>query len=252
LPAFSEHWDPLFIQRIMATRPDFMELNDRTKQREALASLIPVVEDFKVRKDDGPNIVVLAGPTGSGKTTTLAKLAARWSLGAKLKVGIITTDTYRVAAVDQIREYAVLLGLELKIAFSAAEAVKAIRAFADKDVILVDTVGRSHYDESGMKALHGILKGLGRTTTLLLVPATWDRADVPKLLRDFKTEGSMHLVVTKLDETQNYDVLTYVSTDTSMPIAFLTDGQRVPQDIRDAQAKHMAGLLVPILESKDQ
>lgn len=248
-PDFAGRWDPRFVQRVMAACPDFPGLKERTRQKDALARLIPTESTFKVRKEGGPHVIVLTGPTGSGKTTTLAKLAARWSLGARMKVGIITTDTYRVAAVDQIREYAVLLGLELKIAFSATEAAKAVRAFADKDIVLVDTVGRSHYDESGLKALRGILNGLGRVTTFLLVPATWERTAVPAMIGDFKVTSPTHLVITKLDETRDYDVLTFASAETSMPIVFLTDGQRVPQDLKEAQSADLADLLVPIQET---
>lgn len=249
LPAFAGNWDPRFVQNIMARHPDFPGIKDPVRMREIITETLPPAGAFEAQRKGGPHVIVLTGPTGSGKTTTLAKLAARWSLGSRLNVGLITTDTYRVAAVDQIREYAVLLGLELKIAFSAAEATKAIRSFATKDIILVDTVGRSQYDESGLKALHGILNGMGHITSLLVVPATLRPGEVPALIRNFRTTGSTYLAITKLDETRSYDVLTFAAAETAMPIAFTTDGQRVPQDIHECRPAELAALLVPTLEN---
>ncbi len=248
MPAFATHWDPRFIQKILAKQPDFLSLTNRTQQRDIIAAQLPPAVPFQIKRPNGPHIIVLTGPTGSGKTTTLAKLATHWSLGLKLKVGIITTDTYRVAAVDHIREYATMLGLELKIAFSASEAAKAIRAFADKDVILVDTTGRSHYDASGLKGLQGMLASLGPITTLLLVPAPWNGTDVPRLVQNFSMSSPTYLVITKLDETRSYNVITFAASESAMPIVFLTDGQRVPQDIRDAKPSDLAAMLVPIEE----
>ncbi len=251
VPEFAARWDPRFIGMLLERYPDFWQMGDSAARRAALASLIPACADFPLKGEDGPHVIALTGPTGAGKTTTLAKLAARWSLGARLKVGVITTDTYRVAAVDQIREYAVLLGLELKIAFSAAETARAIRAFADKDVILIDTVGRSQHDESGLKALHGILNGVGRCTTLLLIPATWERCEVPGLIGNFRSGGLTRLVITKLDETRRHDVLTFAAAEEDMPIVFLTNGQRVPQDLHEARAAEMAALLAPNRENSN-
>jgi flagellar biosynthesis GTPase FlhF len=248
IPAFATQWDPRFLQKILTQQPDFLTLTDRTRQRDIVTAHLPPTQPFQVKKASGPHIVVLTGPTGSGKTTTLAKLATHWSLGLKLKVGIITTDTYRVAAVDHIREYATMLGLELKIAFSASEAAKAIRTFADKDVILVDTTGRSHYDASGLKGLQGMLSSLGPITTLLVVPAPWNGTDVPRLIKNFSMSSPTYLVITKLDETRSYHVLTFAAAESNLPIVFLTDGQRVPQDIRDAKPSDLAAMLVPIEE----
>ncbi|MEI6810120.1 MAG: hypothetical protein WCN95_15485 [bacterium] len=248
LPAFTSNWDPRFVQSILARRPDLHDIKDPAAMRKIITEFLPPTGAFQAQRKGGPHVIVLTGPTGSGKTTTLAKLAARWSLGSRLNVGLITTDTYRVAAVDQIREYAVLLGLELKIAFSAAEAAKAIRTFATKDIILVDTVGRSQYDESGLKALHGVLNGMGNITSLLLVPATLRPGEVPALIRNYRTTGSTYLVITKLDETRSYDVLTFAAAEASMPIAFMTDGQRVPQDIHELRPAELAALLVPTME----
>ena len=245
IPGYALNWDPRFLQALQSKGPQIFEKSKRPNLVKTLKSLIPAEETFPLSQEKSPHIVVLTGPTGSGKTTTLAKLAARWSLDQKLRVGLISTDTYRIAAVDQIKEYATLLGLELKIAFSAGEAARAAQAFADKDVILVDTPGRNHYDQAGLTGLRGILQGMGSMTVLLLVPATADRRNVPEIIERFQVLNTNYLVMTKIDETKRYDVLTTTASCSSCPVAFLTDGQRVPQDIRPARLSELVDMLLP-------
>jgi flagellar biosynthesis protein FlhF len=201
--------------------------------------------DFNVRREQKPHIVVFVGPTGSGKTTTIAKLASRWALDDRLKLGLITTDTFRVAAVDQIREYATLLGLELRVAFSAGEAARAAKAFADRDVILVDTAGRNHYDQASLTGLRGVLQGMGTVTVMLVVPATMDRCQVAGMMQNFQVLSPDYLVITKVDETHRPDLLTVTAFESACPVAYLTNGQRVPQDLCGARSVDLAAMLVP-------
>lgn len=245
IPGYALNWDPRFLRAVQARDKHIFDKNKHLQRVKTLKSLLHVEETFPLLSEKPPHIVVLTGPTGSGKTTTLAKLAARWSLDQKLKVGIITTDTFRIAAVDQIKEYATLLGLELKIAFSAGEASRAAQAFADKDVILVDTPGRSHYDQAGLTGLRGILQGMGSMSVLLLLPATADRRNVPEIVENFQVLNTNYLVVTKIDETKRYDMLTTVASCSSCPITFLTDGQRVPQDIHPARLTELVDMVLP-------
>jgi len=249
LPSFASDWYQPFLNKLAENRHDFLAISDRTAQRAALRPLIPVEENFvPPARDAGPAVLALIGPTGSGKTTTLAKLAARWSLSAGMKVGIITTDTYRVAAVDQIREYASLLGIELKVAFSPAEASRALRSFAAKDVVLVDTVGRSHRDKTGIAALRGLMYELGDLTSFLVVPATWDSGTVREMVGNFAMPSAMRLVISKIDESRRFGMLTHVFGEKRHQVVFLTNGQRVPQDIVSAKAENIAELLVPAEE----
>ena len=242
-PAFACEWDPRFIERCGLKGAS----DDATPPRDEL--LRRVVGQLHVQPrfsaaGNGPQLLVFAGPTGSGKTTTLAKLAARWCLTEKLKVGLITTDTFRVAAVDQIKEYATLLGLELSVVFSAAEAARAAREHADKDLILVDTPGRNHYDQMSLAGIRGMLQGLGQVSVLLHVPATLDARHGAELLKNFEVLKPNALILTKMDETRHYGLLTTLACETDCPIAFMTDGQRVPQDLHSADANALAGLLL--------
>lgn len=246
LPDFARGWDPRFTKAVRETSAGFFEKDTPSvARREVVGSLLKVEDHFSATAKQRPHIVVLVGPTGSGKTTTLAKLASRWALDERLKVGLITTDTFRVAAVDQIREYATLLGLELRVAFSASEAARAAKSFEDRDVILVDTAGRNHYDQASLMGLRGILQGMGSVTVLLMAPATLERSQVTEMIRNFQILSPNYLVITKVDETRRYDLFTITASETAYPVAFLTDGQRVPQDIRAARTEELAALLVP-------
>ena len=244
IPEYAADWDPDFLRAVMSRGAHVFDPGKSDLCRDAVRSCLRVEESFAVKKTGRPHIVVFAGPTGSGKTTTLAKLAARWSLDQKLKVGLITTDTFRIAAVDQIKEYSTLLGVELKIAFSASEAARAAQAFADKDVILVDTPGRNHFDQGSLIALRGLLQAMGEVTVLMMLPATTDRRNVRDIMSCFDILRLNYLVVTKIDETKRYDALTAAAACSACPIAFITDGQRVPQDLRPAKLAELAEWLV--------
>jgi len=244
MPAFARGWDPRFAGAVRAKHPRFFSEMPWDERRRHIAEFLPVEEEFPVKKGNTPHIVVMVGPTGSGKTTTLAKLAAQWTFEKKLKVGLITTDTFRVAAVDQIKEYATLLGLEHRVAFSASEAARAVRSFADRDVILVDTAGRNHQDHASLTALRGMLQGMGAMTVFLLLPAAMDRECARLVIRNFGVLNPDCLVLTKTDESQHLNLLTVAASEMACPVAFLTDGQRVPQDIRVACASEIIEQMV--------
>lgn len=244
LPAYARGWDPRFVKKITDRMPKFFTDASSAQQTDTLKMLLRAEENFPIKQGSGPQTIVLAGPTGSGKTTTVAKLAARWSLSFGFNIGIITTDTFRVAAVDQIKEYATLLGVDLKVVYSAADARRAAQAFSDKDLIIVDTAGRCHYDQSSLRELRSVLDGLGPFKVLLTLPATSAKEQLPEMIRNYNVLKPNYLVVTKIDETATYDLLTVSGCETPCPVAFVTNGQRVPQDIMPATGDMLANMLL--------
>ncbi len=243
LPAHAQPWDPRFCEWARSTCPALIKADAPRAQME-WARHLPVASEFRFRHPERkPHVVVLVGPTGSGKTTTLAKLATIAALQHKLKVGLVTTDTYRIAAVDQIREYATLLGSELRVVFSASEARAAVAALVHNDVIFVDTPGRTPFDEMGLATVQSILRGLGALTVLQTVPATMNRADLPEMFSGFARFQPDYLVVTKVDETRCPAIFTSLPFESDRRVAFVTNGQRVPQDIFAARSDRIAELI---------
>ncbi|MEL6798196.1 MAG: hypothetical protein AAFO89_15420, partial [Planctomycetota bacterium] len=190
------------------------ELADEEIVRETLlrhiAALLPVADDApkKSRPADGrPRTVVLIGPTGVGKTTTLAKLAATAKLRHGRHVGLITTDTYRIAAVEQLRTYADIIGLKLTVVASPAEMRPALEAMADLDEILIDTAGRSQHDEERLSELRTYLDEADPHEIHLVLSSIASEAVLTRAADNFAQLGPNRLIVTKLDEAVNLGVL---------------------------------------------
>ncbi len=214
---------------------------------EALATLIPTAGGIMFRKTEGtpPDVYVLSGPTGVGKTTTLAKLAAKCVLGQNLNVGLLTIDTFRVAAVDQLREYANLLGIEMQVAFSPEELSKHISRFADKDVVFIDTPGRSQFDDFGINSIRECIAAQSDLSVLLTVPVNVRKEDAESIYQNYKALDPVALVLTKSDETTKCDGLTTLFDKSGLPVIYVTMGQRVPEDIKEAAPGLIASLILP-------
>jgi flagellar biosynthesis protein FlhF len=185
-------------------------------------------------------VIALIGPTGVGKTTTIAKLAANYRLTLGRKVGLITIDTYRIAAVDQLRTYAEILGVPLKAALTAGELHEAIHAMRDMDVVLIDTAGRSQHNQIQIGELRNFMGAARPDQMHLVISATANRACTQSVLDQFGPLGANHLIVTKLDEAGTFGVFLNVSAAEAMPLSYVTTGQGVPNDISRANAEHLA------------
>jgi flagellar biosynthesis protein FlhF len=244
-PVHARDWDPRFLEWAKGTVPALLGENPIAGFR-ALSQWLPVTGPFAfAAPEGGPHVIVLVGPTGSGKTTTLAKLAAICTHRHHLKVGIITTDTYRVAAVDQIREYALLLGVEQRVVFSAAESKRTLAEMGDCDVIFVDTPGRSPGDDMGLAMTRRVMEGMGKATVFLTIPAGMNPSAVPHVLKGFARFAPDYLVVSKIDEVEYPALLTTLPFVCEHKIAFVTNGQRVPDDIFTADGSRLASMLLP-------
>jgi flagellar biosynthesis protein FlhF len=220
---------------------------------EALASIVPTAGGIMFRKTPAapPDVYVMLGPTGVGKTTTLAKLAAKCVLGESLNVGLITMDTFRVAAVDQLREYASLLGVELEVAFSSAELDQQLKAFYDKDIVFIDTPGRSQFDTIGIEGIKENLENVSGLCSILVVAANVRAEDAVTIYDSYSLLNPAAVVISKTDEATRCDGITTLLDVSGLPVIYLADGQRVPEDLHIASPGLVASMVMPFVKSED-
>lgn len=227
-----------------------LELEDESTVRQAvrrhLADYIPTAEQaVPPHSPDGrPLTIALIGPTGVGKTTTLAKLAASFKLRHHRKVGLITADTYRIAAVDQLRTYANIIGLPLKVVLTPGEMRQAVHALADCDVILIDTAGRSQNDAGRLEELEQFLAACDPHETHLVLSSTAGEKVLLREAEAFSALGVDKVVLTKLDEAVSFGVLVSVVRQLGKQLSFLTTGQEVPDHIETGRGERLAGLVL--------
>jgi len=194
--------------------------------------------------DSGQTVMALVGPTGVGKTTTLAKLASIMALKKKKKVALLTMDTFRIAAVDQLRRYADIIGVPVSVAETPEEVQRLLREYKDKDLILIDTAGRGRGDTEQMQKLHA-LAGLDVNVKFNLVLSVNTRdAYLYDTVRRFGGVNIDSITFTKLDESPEFGPILNTVLYSGKPLAFFTDGQRVPEDIEAASSKRLESLFL--------
>lgn len=176
-------------------------------------------------------IAALIGPTGVGKTTTIAKLAAYYTLKKKKSVGLISIDNYRIGAVEQLKAYASIMGIPCVPAFTPEDFQVALKKMRHRDVILVDTAGHSHLDEKRMDELRRFLKNEFQVSNHLVLSANMDREDMREAISSFHSLCPQSYVFTKLDETRRRLTMIEQAMDLKLPISCVTNGQNVPDDI---------------------
>lgn len=183
-----------------------------------------------VATGEEPRAVVFIGPTGVGKTTTLAKLAAHAALRERRRVELITLDTYRIAAVEQLKTYAGIIGAGCHVARSVFELEALVRRFARDSVVLVDTTGRSPHDLADQLELADFLRANTNFVKCLTLPANSAAEDALSAVRKFALYGANALALTKLDETTRPGACVRVAAESNLPLQYLCAGQRVPED----------------------
>jgi len=192
----------------------------------------------------GQRVKVLIGPTGVGKTTTLAKLSAFHALHEKKNVGIITTDTYRIAAVEQLKIYARIIGLPLEIASGSMDFKKSLRKFADKDIILVDTPGTSRNDMLNTGKLYETLKSEVPCESNLLISLTSSKECMMEVASRYGRFDYNQVILTRADECTRIGFLWDILDQIAKPVSYITNGQNVPNDIEEANPQKIARLIV--------
>ncbi|CFX65941.1 Signal-recognition particle (SRP)-type GTPase [Syntrophomonas zehnderi OL-4] len=212
-----------------------------------LHTLQDYINEVKPIKADGtkrPQIIVMVGPTGVGKTTTIAKLAANFTFVEFQKVAFITLDTYRVSAADQLRTFAEIIGIPIKVVFSPADLDEAIKGFKDCDLIFIDTAGRSPYNQEQMHELAQFLDVAQPDETILVLSVNTESNDLINIYERFSRVNIDKLIFTKFDETICYGQLLNVFNKIDKPVAYITNGQSVPEDIVVPDAQHIAGMML--------
>lgn len=209
--------------------------------RELLAGMVLTTAPIS-KPETGQRIITLVGPTGVGKTTTLAKLASGLVVTPKVhtKVGLITVDTYRLAAEDQLRKYAEILRLDLQVVYGPEEMPEALKKCHDADVIFIDTAGRSPRDETQMAELRSFLDPIPECEKILVLSSTMNDRYIEEAVERFSPLSIHSLIVTKLDETRNYAAPFNIQHLTKIPVSYLTTGQNVPEDIEPVDPARMA------------
>ncbi|MGI9456559.1 MAG: flagellar biosynthesis protein FlhF [Aeoliella sp.] len=189
-------------------------------------------------------LVALVGPTGVGKTTTIAKLAANYRLLEKKRVGLITVDTYRVAAVEQLRTYADIIDLPMEVVATPREMREAVQRMEDLDLVLLDTAGRSPRDEVQIQELKSMLGESQADEVHLVLSSTAAPKSLLTTAQKFAEVGATSLLLTKLDEAMSLGHLLALLRNCRLPVSYLTNGQNVPDDIEVADAGRLAEALL--------
>ena len=186
--------------------------------------------------EKGPKVIFFVGPTGVGKTTTIAKIASKFHVEKGKKVILLTADTYRIAAAEQLRTYANILDVPFQVIYSAEEVEQALKSFRDYDFILIDTAGYSHRNETqqeNMKEFLHAVDGITQKEVFLVLSATTKYSDLISIADAYSLVTDYKLIFTKLDETDTLGNLLNIKLHTGAEISYVTCGQNVPEDIEN-------------------
>ncbi|MFO7578003.1 MAG: GTPase [Pelovirga sp.] len=193
---------------------------------------------------DAQKKISLIGATGVGKTTTIAKLAARAISESGARVALVTIDTYRIAAVEQLKVYGEIMGIPVEVVFSPDQLQESFRRHRDKDLILIDTAGRSPQDQARIEELDSFLGSHSEVENLLVLAAPTAERLQQKSLEAFGRLPISGLIFTKLDETDSCGCLINLPLQCNLPIHCLTNGQNVPEDLLPADPQLVAEIVM--------
>lgn len=209
---------------------------------ETLGRLIKFAGTLKLKRN-APRIIALVGPTGVGKTTTTAKLAAMYALNRGNKVALITMDIFRVGAVEQLKTYSRIMGIPLDVASTPKELEKAVEKHAACDLIFIDTAGRSHKDKEKLDEMKNFLDNKIPLEVFLCLSATTKDRELEEILNRFRIFQISKVVFTKIDECESFGNMVNLLMKDNLQIAYFTTGQRVPEDIEIATPAKLADMI---------
>lgn len=229
--------EPKIIEEILEKLPKEDEEN-----MEAVRKIL--YKNIEIEEKTLNDIVVLVGPTGVGKTTTIAKVAGRLALLEKKKVGLITIDTYRIGAVEQLKTYADIMNIPFKVVFSIKDMESAIESMKDCDTILVDTTGRSSKNVMQISELRAFIEKINTKNIHLVISGITKNKDINTILEGYKVLEYNYVIVTKLDETTTYGPILNILNTAKKPLSFITTGQNVPDDIKVPSKDEIVNLIL--------
>ncbi|HEY8500210.1 MAG TPA: flagellar biosynthesis protein FlhF [Clostridia bacterium] len=207
--------------------------------RKILVNILGEPQTINFRGDGKPTVVMFLGPTGVGKTTTLAKIAADYSLNHEKKIGLITADTYRIAAVEQLKTYAEILNIPISVIYTPQEIKEAILNYSDKDLILVDTAGRSHKNAEQFSELKMLVASAQADEIFLVLSCNLGRTACKEIISHYGFLKNYKLLFTKLDEAPVPGIILNARYATGKRLSYTTAGQCVPDDIEVANVENI-------------
>jgi len=220
-------------------------VNDTAAQLfSIISSILGKPETIRPGIPGKPSVIIFVGPTGVGKTTTLAKIAANYLLNQKKSVGLITADTYRIAAVEQLKTYAEILGIPLSVVYTVADMKEAVGQHSDKDIVLIDTAGRSHRNKSQFEELKTLIAASGADEVYLVLSTTTSLRNCREILSSYEFLTNYKLIFTKTDEAPVQGIILNVRYYTGKSLSYITTGQSVPDDIETANIEKITKNLI--------
>lgn len=210
--------------------------------KTCLSSLI-LTKNFDLNKKKQNKVIALVGPTGVGKTTTIAKLALISKIIHKLDVGLVSIDTFRLGAIDQLKSFAEVSHTDFLVAYEPKDLQTIMKKFSKKDIVFIDTVGRNHKNDAQLKSNLQFLSSIKVDETFLVLSATSSTKNLIDISKKFKIFNYSSFIISKIDEAVVHGNIINLSTKTGIPISFLTNGQTIPDDIISADKDYIAKLI---------
>jgi flagellar biosynthesis protein FlhF len=209
----------------------------------SIASMIPT-KNFELHKNNNsPKVVSVVGPTGVGKTTCIAKLSVIAKILHQLDVGLISVDTYRLGAIDQLRIFSEISNIDMLIAYEPEEMPGLLKSFKNKDIVFIDTAGRSQKNSDHLAKTKKYLDPINIDETFLVLSATNSTKNIFDTAEKFKSFNYDSFIFTKIDEGVSFGNLLNTVTNFNVPVTFLSNGQVIPDDIISADSEFIANLI---------
>ena len=221
--------------------PEPLTLREMVTRR--LARLVNTAGPISVAPAGRPYVVALVGPTGVGKTTTVAKLAGDFSICRGRKVGLITVDTYRIAAVQQLKTIADIVKVPLRTVLTTEELQAALADYRDRELVIIDTAGRGQRDAFKMNELRSFIQAARPDETHLVLAATARPHNLREVVKRFRPVGVNRLVLSKIDEAEGIGGAFSTVAESNLPVSYVTNGQDIPEDIEVADSLGLARML---------